>query len=151
MRTQVCVLFSYQLWRVQLWGRKKKQVNSCALQCFACVLHVYSRADNPRAFCVSNWSHAALACTGESERAGLFDLFLTNERSSWAGRRVCHSQSELEPPADRLGLRVPDTREVEQLLYAGRQRAEAFLSPEKTAHSRFLWITRKVEKLLCTT
>lgn len=35
------------------------------------------------------------------------------------------------PASDRLGHRVPGTRELEQLLYAGRQRAEAFFSPEK--------------------
>lgn len=34
-----------------------------ALMCGACAPPVYSKADSPRAFCVSNGSHAAVACT----------------------------------------------------------------------------------------
>lgn len=66
------------------------------------------------------------------------------------GATNLQSQLESELRADRHRLRVPHTRELQQLLYAGRQRAEAFLSPEKTAQSRFLWITRELEKPCCT-
>lgn len=43
--------------------------------------------DSPRAFSVSNWSHAAVACTG-GIWAGGFDPFLSNRFSSWAERRA---------------------------------------------------------------
>lgn len=65
---------------------------------------------------------------------------------AWAEQQLSAGLSVPELWADGPRLRVPHTREPELLLYAGRQRAEAFLSPEKTAHSRFPWITRKLEK-----
>lgn len=61
------------------------------------------------------------------------------------------SQSAAEPPADRPGLRVPDTRELEQLLYAGRQRAGAFLSPEKNSTLTFSVDYKETGKPCCTT
>ena len=101
-------------------------------------------------FCVSNWSHAAVACTGGIRAGG----FLRPISDQWervvGGATILRSQWEREPRAGRHRLRVPPPRELEQLLYAGRQRAEAFLSPEKTAQSRFLWITRELEKPCCT-
>lgn len=68
------------------------------------VFHVYSRRDSPRALCVSNWSHAAVACTGGGIRAGgvFFDLILSNRHSSWAeprapgaNRRRCRERTGL--------------------------------------------------------
>lgn len=120
-------------------------MNSCGALCFACALQQYSKPDNPRAFCVSNWSHAAGACTRGIRAGGFIRPISVQWELVVGGATSFRSQSEPEPRAARPRLRVPDTRELEQLLYAGRQRAEAFLSPEKTAHSRFLWITSKLE------
>lgn len=62
-------------------------MNYCGTQCFLFAVQLYSRLDSPRAFSVSNWSHAAVACTG-GIWAGGFDPFLSNRFSSWAERRA---------------------------------------------------------------
>ena len=62
--------------------------------CFACALPLYSRRDNPRAFLhFDPVSRGSGMHGGESERAGLFDLILSNGRASWAERQF--------PPANR--------------------------------------------------
>lgn len=86
---------------------------------------------------------------GESERADSIPSYPIDSRR---GR----SDDPPKPIGDRAAsgntcIRVTGTREGAQLLYAGRQRAEAFLSPEKTTVSRFLWITRELEKTCGTT
>ena len=62
----------------------------------------------------------------EPERAGLFDLFLTNRRASWAERRSAAANGSRSRERPGPAPRVPDTRERQQLLCAGRQRAEAW-------------------------
>lgn len=111
---------------------------------FLFAVRLYSPPDGPRAFSFSNSPHAAVACTGKTERA---ESILPCPIESRRGRSDDFREPVGGGPArDRPGLPVPDTRELEQLLYAGRQRAETFLSPEKTPPSRFQWIKRKVGK-----
>lgn len=53
----------------------------------AMLFYLQCRPDSPRAFSVSNWPHAAVACTG-GIWAGGFDPFLANRFQSGAERRA---------------------------------------------------------------
>lgn len=104
-------------------------VNSCGTRCFYLPSNCSERQTAPRAFSLSNAAHAAGACSGEAEWAGTNPL---NQSPVFVGGAAASSEPIGERPAsDRLGHRVPGPRELEQLLYAGRQRAGAFSSPEK--------------------
>lgn len=47
-------------------------VNSCGTRCFYLPPNCSQRETGPRAFSVSNWSHAAVACTGEADVGGCY-------------------------------------------------------------------------------
>lgn len=122
-------------------------VNSCGTRCFYLPSNCSERQTAPRAFSLSNSAHAAVACSWEAEWAGIIPL---NQSPVFVGGAAVSSEPIGERPAsDRLGHRVPGPRELEQLLYAGRQRAETFSSPEKNTLSRFLWITGEPPQSYC--
>lgn len=82
--------------------------------------------------------HAPKAGGRESELAGLRDLFLSNQRSSWAELRV--SGANRRHRCELTGFVSACLPHVSwnELLCAARPRAETFLLPEKqTAPSRF--------------
>ena len=69
-------------------GEEKTKVNSCSAQCFACALQLYCKSRQSSRFLCFELVSRGSGMHGESERAGLFDLILSNRRSSWAGRDV---------------------------------------------------------------
>ena len=85
-------------------------------------------------FCVSNGSHAAVA--SGNPRGGEVDLVLSNGNAVQAETRFPLTNQNRSGERTGLRSRVPRTRALEKLFHRGwfgprRQRAVAFLSPEK--------------------
>ena len=119
---------------VQLW-KQNKEVNSCGARCFCMCSATVGYSRHPSRFlCFELVSRGCGRRWGESERAGFFDLFLSNGRASWEEPRVCKANCSQSRERTRHPLRVACTRELEQLLYAARQRAGALLAWKNDSH-----------------
>lgn len=138
MKCWFCLLVSYL--RGPLYESGEDRWIPVARFVFACAFTVYSRQDKPSRLLPSSLlvsrGSGMHAVGNPSRRVGL-TYFWPMAQSLRAGQPLDLANQNRERERTRLTFRVSHPRELGQLLYADRQRAEALPSPEKNSTLTF--------------